>query len=96
MLICPECGFRQDDEAQIRLPVCRRCQTQGREVYLSGGKPNRRCDLIGLLSAARAQLAESRDRFDKRAAAPGTPGSAWGPEPGVARESTRKGSEEDS
>jgi hypothetical protein len=66
MLTCPECGLQQNAEAPLRLTVCRRCDSQGRTVYLSGARPNPRRDLIGLLSAARAQLSESRERSAPR------------------------------
>jgi hypothetical protein len=62
MLTCPECGLRQNAEAPLRLTVCRRCHDQGREVYLYSGRQRPRRDLIGLLSTARAQLAESSER----------------------------------
>lgn len=71
MATCPICGFQRTASALGRVEFCPRCRVAGTEVQLTEQETprRRRRDLIGLLTAARAQLASGRT-------APGTTTSA--------------------
>jgi hypothetical protein len=62
MATCPICGFQRTTSAFGRFELCPRCHVTGTDVQLEEDETprRRRRDLIGLLTAARAQLASAR------------------------------------
>jgi hypothetical protein len=67
MLVCPRCNLQRQSDPALRLDLCPRCQTVGKEIYLEAVREpvipaRRRYDLYGLLASARAQLELSRPR----------------------------------
>lgn len=62
MATCRICGFQRQTSALARFDLCPRCRISGTDVHLTEEPPSRRQrrDLIGLLTAARAQLAAGR------------------------------------
>jgi len=70
MLVCPRCNFHEKGEPALRLILCPRCQTVGKNVYLEAGRDfaipaSRRYDLFGLLASARAQLELSKSQVGR-------------------------------
>lgn len=63
MLVCPDCRYAQEGSGD-RLEVCPRCAVRDKQAYLVSVDPvpGGRGSLVGLFSAARAELAKARER----------------------------------